>query len=63
LMNQQASPARRARFVIDDSSLNELRVSGFFRADNTETFVRLLEASFGVETERSGDVIILRKTR
>jgi len=38
-----------------------MRVSGIFQTDNTEAFVLLLEAGFGVTTERVGSEIRLRR--
>ncbi|OAM89707.1 FecR domain-containing protein [Termitidicoccus mucosus] len=38
-------------------------VSGFFRVDNIEAFVHLLEMNLGIEGERRGNEIILRKAR
>jgi transmembrane sensor len=38
-------------------------VSGFFRADNIETFVHLLGMNLGIGGERRGGEIILRKAR
>jgi ferric-dicitrate binding protein FerR (iron transport regulator) len=49
------------RLVIDDPALAKIPVNGRFRADNTETLVRLLEAGFGVRAERLGDTITLRR--
>lgn len=63
LLNQHSAGRHRVRFVVAEPALRNVHVSGFFRADNTETFVRLLEASFGVQAEREGDTIILRKVR
>ncbi len=52
----------RVQFVIEGSELARTRVSGIFGAGNTDTFVRLLEASFNVQPERrSDDEIILRR--
>ena len=59
LMNRHS----KLQLVIDDPALAKLPVNGLFRADNTETLVRLLEAGFGVRAERSGDTITLRKAR
>jgi transmembrane sensor len=59
LMNRHA----KLKLVVGDPGLAKLRVNGLFRVDNTETLVRLLEASFGVQTERTGDSIILRRAR
>lgn len=52
-----------SKLVIEDRELSELRVSGLFRADRIEAFVRLLEANFGVEATRAESVIVLRKGR
>jgi transmembrane sensor len=41
--------------VIGDPDTARLRVGGTFRADNVAGFVRLLETSFGVKTERRPD--------
>ena len=47
---------------IDDPTLGEMRMSGIFRADNAEGFVRLLEANYGVKAERrDGGEITLRR--
>ncbi len=59
LMNRHST----LRLVVDDGALAKLPVNGIFRADNTETLVRLLEASFGVQADRVGDIITLRKAR
>jgi transmembrane sensor len=50
----------RIQFVIDDASLDQVPMSGLFRADDPETFVRMLEAGFGVKAERatSGQVLL-----
>lgn len=58
-MNQHAD----TRLVIKDPALADVPVTGLFRANNAETLVRLLEANFGIEAERSGEVILLRKAR
>lgn len=57
LMNQR----NRVQLIIEGASLKRLEVSGLFRADRTEAFVRLLEANFGVKAESSGDTIVLRR--
>lgn len=49
------------RFLVEDPTLARLPISGLFRADNFETFVRLLEGTCGIKAERSGDVILLQK--
>ena len=57
LLNQYNS----VKLVIEDRELAELRVSGLFRADRIESFVRLLETNFGVAAARSELTIVLRK--
>lgn len=59
LMNRHS----KLRLKIDDPALAKLPVNGLFRVDNTETLVRLLEAGFGVQAERRGDTVTLRKAR
>lgn len=56
-MNEHGS----ARLELADDSLSKVTVSGLFRADSTEAFVRILEANFGVQAEASGDAIRLRR--
>lgn len=56
--NRRNAPVRIA---IADTALAELEVSAALRSDNVEGFVHLLEVSFGVRAERSGDSIDLRK--
>lgn len=51
------------RFEISDPEIATLEVSGFFRADNAATFLRLIEQSLGVRGERRGQTIVLRKAR
>jgi transmembrane sensor len=51
----------KTHFVIDDATLAGLHISGLFRADNIDTFVRLLEATCGIEAKRDGAVIRLKK--
>jgi len=49
------------RMVIDDVKLADTEVSASLRSDNIESFIRLLEGGFGVEAERNGNVVMLRK--
>jgi transmembrane sensor len=52
----------RVQFTIEDPELARTRVSGIFGAVNTDAFVRLLESSFDVQSERRGaDEIVLRR--
>lgn len=70
LLNEQADkaaavgqPARR--YVIGDSEIGSVRVSGLFRVDDSESFVRLLKHGFGIEAGQREDSveIVLRKAR
>ena len=49
------------RLVIESASLADTEVSASLRSDNIESFIRLLEGGFGVEAERSGNVVTLRR--
>lgn len=52
----------RLQFTIEDPELARTRVSGIFGATNTDTFVRLLESSFDVQSEQRGpDEVVLRR--
>jgi transmembrane sensor len=50
------------RLIIADPALESLPIVLSFRSDNVEGFVRLLELTADVRTERRGDVIVLRRT-
>lgn len=49
------------RLVITEAPLADTEVSASLRSDNIESFIRLLEGGFGVEAERNGNVVTLRK--
>ena len=50
--------------LLADESVAALRVTGMFRADNVEGFVRALETSLGVRSEHQADgTILLRRAR
>jgi transmembrane sensor len=51
------------KFTLGDAALASVPLSGLFRADDPETFTRLLETGFGIRSERRGDEIVLRKAR
>ncbi|MGH7943900.1 MAG: hypothetical protein ACREF9_02635 [Opitutaceae bacterium] len=59
LMNRH----NRVKLVIEDADLGRLLVSGLFRADRTDAFVRLLEANFDVRAELIGQAIYLDRRR
>lgn len=50
----------RTQLVVRDPVLGLQRFGGSFRADQPETFVRLLEARFGLQADRRGEHIVLR---
>ncbi len=56
--NRRNAPVR---IVIADPDLAEVEVSASLRSDNVEGFIRLLEAGFGVQIERSAGEIRLRR--
>ncbi|MGC4072858.1 MAG: FecR domain-containing protein [Nibricoccus sp.] len=51
------------RMVIEDAKLADTEVSASLRSDNIESFIRLLEGGFGIEAERTGNVVTLHKRR
>lgn len=53
----------RQKLAVDDSETGAIVVGGNFRADNVEAFVRLLDAGFGVSSNRKGDHITLHRSR
>jgi transmembrane sensor len=52
----------RVQLVIEDPALASQRVSGFFRADNYEALLTLLEQGAGIRSERSGERILLKRS-
>ena len=58
LMNR----SNRLQILLDDASIGRLRISGVFRSDNPEGFVRIVEATFDLKAERRGEnEIVLRR--
>jgi len=51
------------QLIIADPALANVHLSGRYRSDNIEGFVRLLERGFDVRVDRSGETILLRKAR
>lgn len=51
------------RLVVDNPALARVQISASLRSDNVEGFIRMLEGGFGVQAERTGDTITLRKAR
>ncbi len=52
-----------AELVIADPALANTRISALLRSDNIDGFVRLLERGFDIRAERSGNIILLRKSQ
>ena len=50
------------RLVVGDAKTAAVRITGTFRANNVDAFVRLLDFGFGVAAFPQGGEIILRKT-
>lgn len=68
LMNREArgspaSPARRLVIAATSKELATEPVSGLFRADKTEAFVRMLEITLGLQVEERPDEIVLHRRR
>lgn len=51
------------RIVVSDRELAETPLSASLRSDNIEGFLRLLKGGFGIESERAGNVVTLRRGR
>lgn len=63
LMNTHATGPGRVMLAVADRAAGQIPVTGIFRAENAEAFVRLLETSSGLTAERSGNTITLRRAR
>lgn len=60
MLNRQLA-RQNVRLVIEDSSIERIKISGLFRADRTAELIELLETGFGIKVERRGDSeIVLR---
>lgn len=51
------------KIVIGDAAIAGVRVSGKFRATNSEAFVRILSDNFGIAAATAGDEIVLSAAR
>ena len=65
LMNQHAAGSGALQLSIDptEAGLLKLQVEGYFRATNTEAFLRLIEQTLDIEAHRESDRISLRRKR
>ena len=50
------------KLVISDAATAAIVVGGNFRADNVDTFVRLLDSGFGVNAQPQGNQIVLHRS-
>jgi len=50
------------RLIIADPQLATLRIGGYFRPTNLDTFVSILESKFGVQATAERDAVILTRT-
>jgi transmembrane sensor len=58
MMNRQ----NQVQLLIEDPAVGQLRISGIFGAQNTDSFVRSLENTFDLKAERrSENEIVLRR--
>jgi transmembrane sensor len=48
--------------VVPDAELAQLRVGGVFRAGDSNEFVKIVTAAFGLRAERNGDDIVLSRS-
>jgi transmembrane sensor len=51
------------RLAVADEATGNVLVSGNFKADGSDAFVRILESSFSITAERQDQVVLLRRQR
>lgn len=51
-----------ARVTAADAEISRLRIGGEFRAGDSEEFVKVVTAAFGLQAERNGDDIVLSRS-
>jgi transmembrane sensor len=62
LINRESKPKSGVELIVGDPELGRVRVSGIFRTDNLDAFVRVLEnGDFNIKAESSAGTIILRR--
>jgi len=52
-----------ADFVVEDEHLRGIRIGGYFRAGDVDALLIALRENFDIESERVGDMIVLRRAR
>jgi transmembrane sensor len=50
------------RLVVPDTAVAQLRIGGVFRAGDSDEFVKIVTAAFGLRAERNGGDIVLSRT-
>jgi transmembrane sensor len=51
------------RLIVSDSGVAQLRIGGVFRAGDSDEFVKIVTAAFGLRAERNGgDIVLSRST-
>ncbi len=52
-----------SRITVPDTEVAQLRIGGEFRAGDSEEFVKIVTAAFGLRAERNGgDIVLSRST-
>lgn len=62
---RRASGENNRQFYVADAELNQLRISGLFRVDNTRAFIGFLQDGFDIAVDESqaGEIVLRRATR
>lgn len=60
---QEISRYSALRFIIEDRSINDIPVSGYFRTGDIDGLIGTLEGNFPVTVQREGDAVRLRARR
>ena len=50
------------RLIVPDTEVAQLRIGGVFRAGDSDEFVKVVTAAFGLRAERNGDDIVLSRS-
>jgi transmembrane sensor len=51
----------KTHIAITDAEIAQLRIGGVFRAGDSDEFVRIVTAAFGLQAERSGNSVVLAR--
>jgi transmembrane sensor len=50
------------RLIVPDTAVAQLRIGGVFRAGDSDEFVKIVTAAFGLRAKRNGDEIVLSRS-